>query len=453
MKSMQHPRRTFLRNVLVAGGSLAAFGTGAGIVHQLARAAGPNERFYVFAYFSGGWDVLLGLDPRDPARFNSETAPDTRIEPGYELIAEIVEPLVRPTAELTLGPFIGDLANHADRLAVVRGMSMETLTHEVGRRRFLTGKPPSGLQARGSSGATWLASHFGVDDPIPNLSIRVEQYNIDQPNYASALRVGNATDMLDLLRPADPALDEASAAAVAELLHDESECDRARHSAMLRAAKSGKERVTSLIEGNYASLFDFRAMTPEMEAIRARYGITTDLAGSEAQAAIAAQALINGVSRCVSIEATSGLDTHFNDWATNQGPRQRRGFNAIARLVEHLAEAPYGDTGESMLDRTTIVGFSEFMRTPLINDRGGRDHHLTNSCFLLGGKIKGNTAIGASSDVAMSPQKVDLASGRVDLGGEVIRPEHILRTLMVDAGIETDEADLRVEPIAALLRS
>jgi uncharacterized protein (DUF1501 family) len=452
MKTTHHTRRTFLRNVLVAGGSLAAFG-GAGIMHQLARAQGGTERFYVFAYFSGGWDVLLGLDPRDPARFNSETAPDTRIEPGYELIDGLTEPLIRPTPELTLGPFVGDLANHADRLAVVRGMSMETLTHEVGRRRFITGKPPSGLQARGSSGATWLASHLGADDPIPNLSIRVEQYNVDQPNYASALRVGNATDMLDLLRPADPPLDDASAAAVEALLEAESNCDRARHSALLRTAKSSKERVASLIEGNYASLFDFRAMTPEMQAIRDRYGITTDLAGSEAQAAIAAQALINGVSRCVSIEAVGGLDTHFNDWATQQGPRQRRGFNAIARLAEHLAASPFGDTGESMLDRTIIVGFSEFMRTPLLNDRGGRDHHLTNSCFLLGGNIKGNTAVGASSDVAMAPQRVDVTTGRVDPGGEVILPEHILRTLMVDAGIDTDIADLRVEPITALLRT
>jgi hypothetical protein len=53
----------------------------------------------------------------------------------------------------------------------------------------------------------------------------------------------------------------------------------------------------------------------------------------------------------------------------------------------------------------------------------------------------------------MAPQRVDTATGRLDPGGEVILPEHILRTLMVDAGIETDIADLRVEPITALLRT
>jgi hypothetical protein len=62
-------------------------------------------------------------------------------------------------------------------------------------------------------------------------------------------------------------------------------------------------------------------------------------------------------------------------------------------------------------------------------------------------------AIGASSDVGMNAQTVNLSTGRVDPGGEIIRPEHVLRTLYVDAGIEEDAADLRVEPITALLRS
>ena len=52
----------------------------------------------------------------------------------------------------------------------------------------------------------------------------------------------------------------------------------------------------------------------------------------------------------------------------------------------------------------------------------------------------------------MSPQPVDLTTGEVSSDGEIILPEHVLRTLMVDAGITEDEDDLRVEPIAALMR-
>jgi hypothetical protein len=43
---------------------------------------------------------------------------------------------------------------------------------------------------------------------------------------------------------------------------------------------------------------------------------------------MAAQALIGGVSRAVTIEVAGGLDTHFQNWSTQQGPAQRRGFNA-----------------------------------------------------------------------------------------------------------------------------
>ena len=94
---------------------------------------------------------------------------------GYEMLQGSDSNLVR-AAGMTFGPYIGALGRHAQDIAFVRGMSMDTLTHEVGRRRFITGKAPSGLQARGSSAATWLASHYG-GRAIPNLAIQVESYN------------------------------------------------------------------------------------------------------------------------------------------------------------------------------------------------------------------------------------------------------------------------------------
>ena len=94
-------------------------------------------------------------------------------------------------------------------------------------------------------------------------------------------------------------------------------------------------------------------------------------------------------------------------------------------------------------DHTVIVGFSEFSRTPLINVRGGRDHSLTNACFVAGGNIRGNQVIGASSDLALQPTKTNLVTGLPDLGGEVIRPEHVLQTLFDEVGIG-EKPDLRV---------
>ncbi|MEY4577350.1 MAG: hypothetical protein RL701_2053, partial [Pseudomonadota bacterium] len=118
----------------------------------------PADRCFVFLYFSGGYDVLLSLDPRDPEVFTPERVNETRILPGYSLLSTDasfpttwVKPEQRADAEaptMMFGPAIGRLANHYDKLAVVRGIHMKTVAHEVGFRYFLTGKEPIGSAAR-----------------------------------------------------------------------------------------------------------------------------------------------------------------------------------------------------------------------------------------------------------------------------------------------------------------
>jgi uncharacterized protein (DUF1501 family) len=193
-----------------------------------------------------------------------------------------------------------------------------------------------------------------------------------------------------------------------------------------------------------------------MAAIRDHFGVNVRDGGAspEIQAAIAATAITQRISRCVSIQVTSGLDTHFNNWATDQGSRQQRGFNSVARLVKYLKSQPYmndPNNSDSWLDHTTIVGFSEFSRTPLLNAQEGRDHWLNNACFLIGGGVKGNRVIGKSSDAGMYPEKVNLLTGALDPEGEIIRPEHILQALYEEVGI-THEPDLRVNALRALLK-
>lgn len=451
-------RRQFLRRVLVIGGGAAALGgTGFDPLARLARAdeVHPDApaRHYVFCYFSGGWDVLLGLDPRDPRDFNNTNMTETLIQPAFELLDGTPD-LIETPAGITFGPYIGELADHADKLAVVRGMSMETLTHEVGRRRFLTAKVPSGLLARGSSSATWLASQLGESDPIPNLALRVESYNVDQPVYASGLVVSSVADLVRTLRPGAPAVGDLEARQLDELLSQVAGCEGARQSAVWQQAELSRLRAADMVTQELDRLFDFTSNTPEMEALRDHYGFgasTAQLATPEAHAAMAAQAIMGGVSRCVSIEASSGLDTHYDDWETDQGPRQQRGFNAVARLLDDLSAHEYENTGKSWLEHTVVVGFSEFSRTPLLNARGGRDHALMNACFLAGGAIRGGRVLGRSSDVGMAPTLVNLATGEPDPSGELVLPEHIVRALFDEVGISEEGPDLRVSGLDALI--
>jgi hypothetical protein len=349
---------------------------------------------------------------------------------------------------------MGDLIHHWDRMAVVRGMSMNTLTHEVGMRYFLTGRPPAGLQARGSSAPTVLAGELGENHDVPNLAVRVESYNENRPDHASALIVDGVPSLLDTLRARDPSVSNEELDAINRLLASHAECDAVEMSRFVQSSEMARQRSQLVLESALDRRFDFQARTDEMAEVRDHYGIpasgATGLTTPAAQAALAATALKTGLSRCVSIEMARALDTHFDNWATDQGPQQQAGFDALARLVEDLASSEYRDTGSSWLDHTVIVGFSEFSRTPMINAAEGRDHSLTNACFAMGGPVRGGRIIGASSDVGMTPLRVDLGTGQLDPGGLLISPEHVLRALYVEAGIEDDVADLRVDPLMAL---
>lgn len=452
-------RRGFLgQGALVLGGGLAAF-TGLGPVGRLASAlAAPKtftpdtNRHFVFCYFSGGWDVLMALDPRDPAKFTNDKKGATQIQPGYEMLQANSQELVE-TPSITFGPYIGDLAQHAERMAVVRGMSMDTVAHTTGLRRFLTGKPPSGIMARGSSSSTWLASVLGKEHAIPSLSVRLESFNVDQPAYASALRVNSVDDLLRTLRRAEPVMPETQEEQIDMLLGQFAGCASSQPSAFLQSAEAARMNARAMVAGGLDGLFDFQAKTWEMEKLRDHYKIPSGANGMdtpEARVAMAATALRSGMSRVVSVQVVGGLDTHGKEWAGNQGPRQRLGFNAIARMVEDLQSREYEGTGSSWLDHTTIIGFSEFSRTPLLNMNEGRDHHLTNSCFIVGAGIKGGTVIGASSDVGMMPTATSLTTGKPDPGGEVLHPEHVIQTFYSQVGIGA-EADMRVDPIWALI--
>ncbi len=449
-------RRNFIANSLAIGGGALALGQ-VDFLQNLAQAQTVNpdapDRHYIFCYFAGGWDVLLSLDPRDPRDFPSsmESLRSTQIQPGYEQLARPDSDVIRTPEGLVFGPFIGDLARHSSRLAVVRGMNMETLAHSGGRRRFLTGKAPSGTLARGSNASTWLAGQLGEKDLIPNLSLRVESYNQDQPNYATALRVSTVPDLLRALSPADPVLEPLVSRQLDEALKATSACPDSRLSAAWQKAEFARRQGNEVVKSNLASAFDFGARTPAMDHLRDHYGFNAVNNSPGVSAALAAQAITQRISRCVTVNIVGGLDSHGGtQWSNDHGHRQEAGFNAVSRLVEDLASRQY-DSSSSWLDHTTIIGFSEFSRTPLLNLSGGRDHHITNSCFLIGGGVRGGQVIGASTDVGMQASTVDVQTGRPSADGEVIRPEHVLRSLFDEVGIG-DGPDLRVSGLSTLIR-
>ena len=444
-------RRQLLRHGISLGAMSAA---GRLSLPSVAYASEPPtvDKNFIFCYFSGGWDVFLGLDPKDPEVFTEERKYETRIELGFHKLPSNYRNLVETSVpEITFGPYIGNLAQHADKLCLVRGMSVDALGHPAGNARFITGKPPSGANARGSSVATVISDLYGSQRLLSNLCFRMNSYNVDRSSSATATRIWSLEDLYTFLERTDAPFNEFVFDEIDDFLQIHTNPNQ---SDFLSNALDYKEKMREMTALQLKEEFDLDGSATDMAAVRDIFDITGSinpqnaLDDAKVRAAMAARAIVSGTSRCVSVEIQGGLDTH-KLWAGDQGPNQEKGFNAMASLISYLDSVPH-DNGGTYLDHTTILCYSELGRTPmLIGD--GRNHNRTTSCFLAGAGIRKGVVVGGSSEVGAGCQRVDLQTGLVSDTGVIIRPEHIHRALLHSIGHTEDSADLRVDPLHAIL--
>lgn len=455
-------RRQLLGGTSVALGSAAVGSFG---FQHLARADVPlpSGRAFIFCYFPGGWDQLLFLDPRDPARFPDSDRLQNLIETRYndlDGVAGFSSQLVVPAggrSPLAFGPAAAKpndrvkITDFADRIAIIRGMNMGTVSHEVGYRYLLTGKFPVGTTARGTSVATEIVGQMAPRRPIANLALRIESYNDRQPGSAAAMRVDSLDDLLLVLSPSQFMERDVVERALAEYGQTVRPCDvevydrRGLETSMREARAQGE----AIVAQNLASRFQYvSATTDEAIDIRSKYNFAVGDANSPgARAAMAAQAIKLGISQVVSITIGNSTDTHFVG-NTGHAPLLYPGIQAFTALLSDLSSSPHPEGG-SFLDHTTLVGFSEFSRTPMYNTTNGRDHHITGSCILAGAGIRGNTVVGESSNIGMAPGRWNISMNRSDPDGENLKPEHVAATLLASAGL--DPYITRVQPLVGAL--
>jgi hypothetical protein len=405
------------------------------------------EQYFVFVVFSGAWDPMLALDPRDPTVFSDSVIPETQIQTGYDLLDIGSDPRIQ-TPNMTFGPYIGDLAAMSDKVVLVRGMSMSSVGHSSATKHALTARVPSGDSVRGSSVSTVLSSLLGAENEIANLVVGTDSYNLGHPVWSSGFQSSNVDDFHAALSEGAVSLSEPQNDALYQFFERER---RNNTIGRFDTMYANREAAQLLLQSGTSALFDFDS--PDLADLKQYFGVGNGVTGSESENALMAyQALTNGVSRCVTYKAAGGLDSHNgDDWQTQHGPRLQNGFNSVASLASLLENTPH-PSGGNWLSRTTIWCMSEFQRNPLLNNNFGRDHYITNSALLLGGGLVGGRVIGATSDQKMKSQKVDLATGEVDNdNGVYISHEHIARTLLYRLGVEDDLGDYREPPISALL--
>ena len=423
-----------------------------------AHAAGniDDQKRIIYVNFDGGWDQLMAFDPRDHNQFGS---PSGYIYSGYDilalndattaqLIANGGSGLVQPSgSNIAFGPAIGELANRYADLCVLRGVNMGTLTHEVGRRYFLTGKFPSGLNASGDAIATVIAGQCPDASSIPNMVVGgVETYNVGFDPKASGVVVTNTADLGFVLKPVNAifTLDDPTQAALANYqAHDDCISQQLDATGMVHAYRASWEKSQALMSGDLFAPFNFKPNPPagsKMELLYNTFNITNlnqALAGPIGQGLIAAQAITEDVALAVSIQPAPRLDHHDGDWEDQHLPGLRDAFDVIASLIDFLKTQPHAKGG-SYFDHTIIMMCSDFARTPNINVRGGRDHHLASSCVLAGGGVVGNQVIGATSDDLFATEPIDPLTGQVSAGGIHMRPPDIHATVLQAMGVPAD---------------
>lgn len=377
MKKNHDPsgRRTFLKAAAGFAGATLFGGLPLRAFAQSTALKAP-ERCFVFVYFAGGWDQLLAFDPKDPNRFTPDLVSQTRILPGYSFTdarfpSQPIRPETRSGAEpsnIDFGPAVGTrLAAHYDLMTVVRGINMTTLAHEEGMRYFITGKRPIGAAARGSSTATEVVGQMVPSVPIPSIAYGVESYNDRYAGSANALKVSKSADLLLTLSPSTTQLDSELEKQLIDFRGQPISCEQAAYGAGGVGATYANSRgqMQQVISGGLDKAFRFELA--QNAAVRSAYGLANagPYDNAAGRAALVATALKNGISQCVSITLATGLDTHFGTQTTHAN-NQRAGFDALALLVDDLRATPHW-AGGNFMDHTTILVYSEFARTPLIN--------------------------------------------------------------------------------------
>lgn len=481
-------RRKFSRRSLLIGGGAACAASVLPFARRASADGPPSQRRFVFLYLGGGWDQLLFLDPRDygfegrdEARVNS-----TGIDTGYATITRDygTELHTVPGAEpnFYFGPAavrmtdgvpnneinLRDLARDGVPMAMVRGINMGTLGHETGYKYFLTGEPTSGGAARGTSMPIRIASQLGERDPelaqtlLSTVALSIDSFTGNEPGRYAALRASGIDD-LSLILARSGALTEAAAVEAALANYASRPLSpiarRYDRQGLLSSMIGASSSVREMLEENLAASFQFLdsvdgegPMDPG-PMIREAYGIEANLTsasarrGANVHAAFVAQAVKTGLAQFISASIRAGGDTHGAGNVVH-ARGQHGASDAIARLVHDLRSSDAEGLDGNWLDHTTICVFSEFSRTPLFNREGGRDHHFTNSCLLIGAGIEGGTVAGKSSDVGgMVPVPYDFGAqaplddmaAPSDSMRRHILPEDIGATLLASAELDHGE--------------
>jgi uncharacterized protein (DUF1501 family) len=433
---------TCSRRALLQGG-LAGLFTAGPLARALAGvpARAAETEFFILIHAAGGWDVTLWADPRntragliEPASTaNTDTAP-IRLWTDETLDGDVrTFKLVQPRgSKIVFGPGIGALAELADRITLINGLAMNTVSHPDGIAFSVTGRHLQGSRSAQASVNTLLANEFGLGQTFPSISIQFPSSyagdNLDR--RAAPLLVDRVGSIASVLSRAPQPFAADDAGAVTAVLSTEASTLAARsaYGDVLKGMDLQYRGLPRMLDHGTQDIFSdvkLRAARPEFN-YKARFH-----GGTAVNAAFAVEACKRNLVRCVSF-ALGGFDTHAGNYK-QQAQVQQEMFDVVATLVRTLDASPHPTlAGRKLSEHTHILVMSEFCRTPQVNLAGGRDHYPNNSALVISPRFRGNTVHGKSDPEQVLP----VATRQFSDGERAIAPPDLLATFVAAFGVD-----------------
>lgn len=399
------------------------------LVPSLARAAGDSDRKFLFVFNHGGWDTTRVLSPMfDAPLVSMERSAEPFTAGSLALVDHPSRPSARAFFEL-----------HHDRVALVHGVLVPSVAHEVCTRLVMTGGTrvnPDWAAVIGGSQAERFV--------LPNLVLEAPTF---PEAYALWVARAGANGQLDGLVDGS-ILDGTSPAIVAPSLDAQGAVDR--H--VLRRTAARAAAATTPADLALSSAFDDamrRAVTLKDQKYATSFRTGGDL-GSRTQVAV--DALASGITRVVTIGYPSLLfpwDSHSENDAI-QGVMWEQLFAGLLRTMEQLSAASGTSGGATLLDETVVVVLSEMGRTPALNSAAGKDHWPYTSAMLFGAGVRGGVTVGGYRD-NFAGLGVDRTSWALSEDADLLDTASLGATLFQLAGVDPAEFVPSGTPLLPLL--
>ncbi|MEP6862960.1 MAG: DUF1501 domain-containing protein [Deltaproteobacteria bacterium] len=448
-------RRTFLR--LVGAGSAA-------LLHDAlhprplfaATQAAPADQFFIFIHASGGWDVTLWADPRNEKRGLVEPASTENTDlaalthwKSAKLDGDVETFQILEAGALRFGPGIGDLIDLHDRLTVINGLAMNTVSHPDGTAFSCTGRHLAGGRSPAASIDVAITNELGTAQLLPDVAIGFPAAYVGDhlDRRAIPLRIANAGVMAKSLARSDAYLKDGDRAAITALLADEAH-DLAGHSVFpetFERLASQEEALPHLLGNELKTAFTPQALQAAYPQLDYK---AKNIGGGALGAAFAVEAMKRNLIRTIGF-ALGGLDTHNQNYKQHAHTQQEL-FGTIAKLVKLLDVTPHPTRrGHKLADSTHILVFSDFCRTPQINLAGGRDHYPNNSALVISPRFVAGKTFGKTDPEQVLPADAGL---NFSDGARPIAPPDLLATFLAAFAIDPRKYLRDGEVVKAMLR-